>query len=62
VVTLTDPRLEDGNLFYNVSILEGAEAATGGACSLFIDIIGRPLIPVSVAGVARRTTRQAVIY
>jgi hypothetical protein len=62
VVTITEPRLEDGDLVYNVSILEGAEAATGGACSLFIDIIGRPLTPVSVAGVARRTTRRAVIY
>jgi hypothetical protein len=62
VLVLTEPRLEDGDLVYNVQILEGAEAATGGASSLFIDIIGRPLTPVSVAGVARRTTRRAVIY
>jgi len=62
VVTITEPRLDDGNLVYNVSILEGAEAATGGACSLFIDIIGRPLTPVSYAGVARRSMRRAVIY
>lgn len=62
VVTITEPRLEDGDLVYNVSILEGADASAGGACSLFIDIIGRPLTPVSVAGVARRTTRRAVIY
>lgn len=25
-------------------------------------IVGRPLTPVSVAGVARRTTRRAVVY
>ena len=50
VVTITEPRLEDGDLVYNVSILEGADAATGGACSLFIDIIGRPLTPVSLPG------------
>ncbi len=62
VVTITEPRLEDGDLVYNVSILEGADAAAGGACSLFIDIIGRPLTPVSYAGVARRTMRRAVIY
>jgi len=62
VVTITEPRLEDGDLVYNVSILEGAETATGGACSLFIDIIGRPLTPMSYAGVARRTMRRAVIY
>lgn len=62
VVTITEPRLEDGDLVYNVSILEGADASAGGACSLFIDIIGRPLTPVSYAGVARRTMRRAVIY
>ncbi len=62
VVTLTEPRIEDDALVYNVSILEGAEAATGGACSLFIDVIGMPLTPVSYAGVARRTMRRAVIY
>ncbi len=61
VVVLTQPRLEDGDLVYNVSVLEGASAVDGGACSLFIDIIGRPLTPVSVAGVARRTTRRAVL-
>jgi hypothetical protein len=62
VVTLTEPRIEDDALVYNVSILEGSEAATGGACSLFIDIIGMPLTPVSYAGVARRSMRRAVIY
>lgn len=62
VVVLTEPRIEDDALVYNVSIVEGADAATGGACSLFIDIIGRPLTPVSYAGVARRTMRRAVIY
>ena len=60
VVTLTNPRLDNGDLIYNVSILEGAEVASGGGCSLFIDVIGRPLTPVSVAGVARRTTRRTV--
>ena len=33
-------------------------AASGGPNSLFIDIIGRPLSPVSVAGVARREDRR----
>lgn len=62
VVVLSDPQIRDGNLIYNVNILQGAEAATGGACSLFIDIIGMPLTPVSYAGVARRSMRRAVIY
>ncbi len=62
VVVLTDPTIEDGALVYNVNIIEGAEAATGGACSLFIDIIGMPLTPMSYAGVARRTMRRGMIY
>jgi len=62
VVVLTEPRLEDGDLVYNVEILEGATAAVGDGSSLFIDLIGRPLTPVSVAGVARRTTRRAILY
>lgn len=62
VVTIKNPRFEDGDLIYDVDILEGAEAAEGGASSLFIDVIGRPLTPVSVAGVARRTTRRAIVY
>jgi hypothetical protein len=37
--------------------------ASGGPASLFIDIIGMPLTPMSYAGVARRTAyRRAVIY
>ena len=62
VVVLTEPRLEDGDLIYNVQILDGASAATGGGSSLFIDIIGRPLTPMSMAGVARRTTRRAIVF
>ena len=62
VVVLTEPRLEDGDLVYNVEILEGATAAVGDGCSLFIDLIGRPLTPISYAGVARRTTRRMVLY
>jgi len=62
VVVLTEPRIEGGDLVYNVDILEGSEAATGGGCALFIDVIGRPLTPLSYAGVARRSMRRAVIY
>jgi hypothetical protein len=58
VVVLTSPRLEDGDLVYDVEVLEGDEAAVGGACSLFIDVVGRPLTPVSVAGTTRRVARR----
>jgi len=36
--------------------------AKGGAASLFIDIIGMPLTPLSYAGVARRSYRRAFYY
>ena len=62
VVTLHDPRLEGPDLSYRVEVLEGAPPATGGAASLFIDIIGRPLTPISFAGANRRMWRRRVLY
>jgi len=58
VVVLREPRLEGVTLFYNVEVLDGAAEIEGGASSLFIDVIGRPLTPLSVAGVRRRTRRR----
>ena len=53
------PRLEGRNMvFPSVNIIEGDPPATGGASALFIDTIGRPLSPVSVAGVHRRHRRR----
>lgn len=60
VVVLKEPRLSDGDLSYTVSVLDGKLPASGGASSLFIDVIGRPLTPVSVAGARRRTRRRVV--
>lgn len=63
VVTLHDPKLEGGNLSYRVDVLEGELPASAGASSLFIDIIGRPVTPVSFAGRRRRVwRRRAVAY
>ena len=62
VVVLKEPRLEEGDLIFSVSVLDGNSEVSGGANSLFIDIIGRPLTPFSAAGVARRTTRRAFRY
>jgi len=59
VVTLTNPRLENGDLTYSATLLEGELPASSGACSLFIDPIGRPLSPVSVMRVRRRQRRRA---
>jgi hypothetical protein len=59
VVTLTNPRLEWERVTYDVDVLEGQLPASAGPCSLFIDPIGRPLSPVSVMGVRRRSRRRA---
>lgn len=61
VVTLSDPRLEGSDLHYRVKILEGEMPVEGSNVSLFIDVIGMPLTPVSYAGVRRRAYRRAVI-
>jgi hypothetical protein len=58
VVELTEPMLDGHNLTYSVDILDGEMPAEGGPSALFIDIIGRPLSPVSVAGMHRRDRRR----
>jgi hypothetical protein len=62
VVELRDPVLADNNLTYSVRVLEGKLPAEGGLASLFIDIIGMPLTPLSFAGARRRMWRRAVLY
>lgn len=60
VVELKNPRLEGNDLIYDISVIEEDLPITSGPCSLFIDTIGRPMTPVSVAGVHRRTRRRVV--
>jgi len=63
VVTLSNPVLKGDELSYDVKILEGTMPSSGGPASLFIDVIGMPLTPISYAGVARRTAyRRAVVW
>jgi hypothetical protein len=59
VVVLRSPRLEGDRLTFNVQVLEGDLTGADGPASIFIDIIGMPLTPMSYAGVARRTARRA---
>jgi hypothetical protein len=47
------------NLVYTVKVLQGEMPAKAADVSVFIDIIGRPLTPLSYAGVARRTYQRA---
>jgi hypothetical protein len=58
VLVLRDPSLDGGDLTYQVTVLDGAEMVEGAHASLFIDEIGRPLTPLSYAGVARRVSRR----
>ncbi len=58
VVVLKNPRLVGDDLLYDVEILDGANTARGDSVALFIDTLGRPLSPVSVAGVHRRHRRR----
>lgn len=62
VVTLGKPVLRGEDLTYEINILEGDLPASGGPVSLFIDVIGMPLTPVSYAGVARRTAYRRAVY
>ena len=58
VVELSNPRLSGNDLTYDARILEGTPPANGGACALFIDVIGMPATPMSYAGAARRAYRR----
>ena len=64
VVVLQNPLLKASQLTYTIKVLDGKVPSYGGASSLFIDVIGRPLTPLSYAGrarrVARRTARRTV--
>jgi hypothetical protein len=62
VVVLKTPKLEGDKLTFDVDVLEGELTGAEGAASLFIDIIGRPLTPMSYAGVARRTAYRGAYY
>jgi hypothetical protein len=62
VVELQDPVLEGDDLTYTVRVLKGDMPAKATEVAVFIDIIGRPLTPLSYAGVARRTYRRAFLY
>ncbi|MDX1402799.1 MAG: hypothetical protein R3245_12820, partial [Kiloniellales bacterium] len=62
VVELQDPMLDGDTLTYTVEVLKGEMPTAGTEVAVFIDIIGRPLTPLSFAGVARRNYRRAFLY
>ena len=50
VVVLRNPQLQGDDLTYDVRVLQGPVPEKGGLCSLFIDVVGMPLTPLSYAG------------
>jgi hypothetical protein len=58
VVILRDPVASEGSLTYSIEVLDGVVPAESGAVTLFIDPLGRPLSPVSLAGMNRRGRRR----
>ena len=57
-MVIQDPRLDGDVLSYNIKLLDGSVPSATGACALFIDPFGRPLSPVSAAGMHRRARRR----
>lgn len=62
VVTLKNPKMEGSQLTFDVAVLEGDLGNADGPASVFIDIIGMPLTPLSFAGMARRTAYRGAFY
>jgi hypothetical protein len=62
VVVLKSPKLDGEKLTFNVQVLEGDLNGGDGPASIFIDIIGRPLTPISFAGAARRGVYRGAMY
>ena len=58
VVEIQSPTLEGDQLTYDIKVLDGILPAQTGPCALFIDPFGRPLSPVSAAGMHRRERRR----
>jgi hypothetical protein len=59
VAVLQDPVLPGDNLTYTAKVLQGDMPTKAADVSVFIDIIGMPMTPLSYAGVGRRTYRRA---
>jgi hypothetical protein len=58
VVVIQSPSLDGDVLSYRITLLDGTLPSATGPCALFIDPFGRPLSPVSAAGMHRRERRR----
>lgn len=62
VVVLRNPMLSGDRMTYDVTVTQGNVPASVDGASLFIDIIGMPLTPLSFAGAARRAYRRSLVF
>lgn len=62
VVVLRNPVLSGDQMTYDVTVTQGRVPSASDGVSLFIDIIGMPLTPLSFAGAERRAYRRAVLF
>ncbi len=61
VILSSKPTVSGDELVYRgIEIIEGEPPKTTGPGSVFIDVIGRPMTPGSIAGVHRRHARRAM--
>ena len=60
VLLPTAPVISGDTVEFEISHIDGSLPASGGAISMFIDPIGMPLSPTSMAGVHRRHRRRAI--
>lgn len=58
LVVLKNPIISGDNLVYEVDLQKGEISPGEKGCTLFIDPVGRPVSPTSVAGVKRRHDRR----
>ena len=63
VVTLSKrPSVRGNDMVFPIKVIEGKLPDTGETVIMFIDPIGRPMSPTSVAGAHRRHRRRAVSH
>src|SRR3954452_7705437 len=62
IAVLHDPVLQGDSLNYTIKLLSGDMPASGADVSVFIDIIGMPLTPLSFAGARRRAYRRSYVH
>ena len=62
IVLSQRPRMNGNDMVFPIKVLDGELPNAGETVIMFIDSIGRPASPTSVAGAHRRHRRRAVLH